>query len=133
MTPAEFAQKALTSKAPVDLGTRCTVFMNSKVKQAQKEGADIGDIAAGLSYAVVRNACFKVIKLANAAEMGEHVVAQGGAFANDALLRALELELGSPVLRPSISPRRVFSSRRSPSCSTSAARISSACASRTVS
>ncbi len=99
----DFVEAALAAPAPVDLGTRCTVFMNSKVKQAQKDGAELGDIAAGLSYAVVRNACFKVIKLTSTAEMGEHVVAQGGAFANDALLRALELELGRPVLRPAIS------------------------------
>ena len=98
----EFVNKALNAEAPVDLGTRCTVFMNSKVKQAQKEGAEVGDIAAGLSYAVVRNACFKVIKISNIAELGEFVVAQGGAFANNALLRVLELELGRPVTRPPI-------------------------------
>ncbi len=103
MPLADFVNEALYAGSPVDLGTRCTVFMNSKVKQAQKEGAKIGDIAAGLSYAVVRNACFKVMKIANVAELGEYLVAQGGAFANDALLRALELELGRPVKRPSIS------------------------------
>lgn len=97
-----FVDEALAATAPVDLGTRCTVFMNSKVKQAQKEGAGIGDIAAGLSYAVVRNACFKVMKIANVDELGEFVVAQGGAFVNDALLRALELEIGRPVIRPAI-------------------------------
>ena len=102
MPLADFVNEALYAGSPVDLGTRCTVFMNSKVKQAQKEGAKIGDIAAGLSYAVVRNACFKVMKIANVAELGEYLVAQGGAFANDALLRALELELGRPVKRPSI-------------------------------
>lgn len=98
----QFVEEALAAKAPVDLGTRCTVFMNSKVKQAQKEGAAMGDIAAGLSYAVVRNACFKVMKIADVEELGEFVVAQGGAFANDALLRALELEIGRPVNRPAI-------------------------------
>ena len=103
MPLADFVDHALRAASPVDLGTRCTVFMNSKVKQAQKEGADVGDIAAGLSYAVVRNACFKVMKISNLAELGEYMVAQGGAFANDALLRALELELGRPVMRPGIS------------------------------
>ncbi len=98
----QFVEEALQAKKPVDLGTRCTVFMNSKVKQAQKDGADVGDIAAGLSYAVVRNACFKVMKIANMDELGGHVVAQGGAFANDALLRALELQIGRHVSRPDI-------------------------------
>ncbi|MDR1778013.1 MAG: acyl-CoA dehydratase activase-related protein [Desulfovibrio sp.] len=98
----QFVQAALKASKPVDLGTRCTVFMNSKVKQAQKEGVDVGDIAAGLSYAVVRNACYKVIKISHVDELGQHVVAQGGAFANDALLRALELQLGRNVTRPSI-------------------------------
>ena len=99
----QFVRVALEAEQPADLGTRCTVFMNSKVKQIQKEGAAIGDIAAGLCYSVVRNACYKVMKLSNIQELGDHVVAQGGAFANDALLRALELELGHPVLRPDIS------------------------------
>lgn len=99
----EFVQAALSARHPADLGTRCTVFMNSKVKQVQKEGAPIGDIAAGLCYSVIRNACYKVMKLANVDDLGEFVVAQGGAFANDALLRALELELGRPVIRPGIS------------------------------
>ncbi|MBQ7584789.1 MAG: 2-hydroxyacyl-CoA dehydratase [Desulfovibrionaceae bacterium] len=99
----DFVQAALEAKNPVDLGTRCTVFMNSKVKQAQKEGISLGDIAAGLSYSVIRNACYKVMKIKNIADLGDHVVAQGGAFANDALLRALELELGKKVVRPSIS------------------------------
>ncbi len=99
----DFIEAALVAKTPVDLGTRCTVFMNSKVKQAQKEGASIGDIAAGLSYAVVRNACFKVMRISDVAELGDCVVAQGGAFVNDALLRALEIELHRPVLRPDIS------------------------------
>ncbi|MBQ7738511.1 MAG: 2-hydroxyacyl-CoA dehydratase [Desulfovibrionaceae bacterium] len=96
----DFVIAALQAKTPVDLGTRCTVFMNSKVKQAQKEGTSVGDIAAGLSYSVIRNACYKVMKIKNVAELGDHVVAQGGAFANDALLRALELELGKNVVRP---------------------------------
>ncbi|MDR3176894.1 MAG: acyl-CoA dehydratase activase-related protein [Desulfovibrio sp.] len=98
----QFVDEALSAGRPVDLGTRCTVFMNSKVKQAQKDGAEVGDIAAGLSYSVVRNACYKVMKITNIAELGEHVVAQGGAFANDALLRALELQLKRPVVRPDV-------------------------------
>ncbi len=102
MPLSDFVDAALKAAAPVDLGTRCTVFMNSKVKQAQKDGVEVGDIAAGLSYSVVRNACYKVIKITNIEELGTHVVAQGGAFANDALLRALELELRCPVARPAI-------------------------------
>ncbi|MDL2284016.1 2-hydroxyacyl-CoA dehydratase [Oxalobacter sp. OttesenSCG-928-P03] len=98
-----FVEAAMNARSPVDLGTRCTVFMNSKVKQAQKDRAEVGDIAAGLSYSVVRNACFKVMKITNVDDLGRHVVVQGGAFANDALLRALELELGCTVLRPDIS------------------------------
>ena len=97
-----FVELALSAPAPVDLGTRCTVFMNSKVKQMQKEGASIADIAAGLCYAVIRNACYKVMKIKNVAELGASVVAQGGSFLNNALLRALELELGKPVTRPPI-------------------------------
>ncbi|MGN1357012.1 MAG: acyl-CoA dehydratase activase-related protein [Succinivibrionaceae bacterium] len=99
---SEFIQKALFAKAPVDLGTRCTVFMNSKVKEAQKEGADVADIAAGLSYSVIRNACYKVMKLTSLDILGTHVVAQGGAFFNDTLLRVLETQLGIPVTRPEI-------------------------------
>jgi predicted CoA-substrate-specific enzyme activase len=95
-----FVEAALAAKNPVDLGTRCTVFMNSKVRQAQKDGVDVGDIAAGLSYSVIRNACYKVIKIADPAELGDHVVAQGGSFANDAILRALELQIGRTVVRP---------------------------------
>ena len=102
MSLGAFVSAAMEAKNPVDLGTRCTVFMNSKVRQAQKDGAAVGDIAAGLSYSVIRNACYKVIKITNVAELGEHVVAQGGSFANDALLRALELQLGYPVIRPSL-------------------------------
>lgn len=100
---SQFVEVAMNAKAPVDLGTRCTVFMNSKVKQVQKEGADIGDIAAGLCYSVIRNACFKVMKITDMQELGDYVVAQGGAFANNALLRALELQLGKNVNRPAIS------------------------------
>lgn len=99
----EFVDAALNSPRPIDLGTRCTVFMNSRVKQAQKEGASVGDIAAGLSYSVIRNALYKVIKIKDIEELGEHVIAQGGAFHNNALLRALELCLGRSVLRPDIS------------------------------
>lgn len=95
-----FIESALTARSPVDLGSRCTVFMNSRVKQAQKEGAGIGDIAAGLAYAVVRNAIFKVMKIADASELGDRVVVQGGVFQNDAILRALELDLGIQVTRP---------------------------------
>lgn len=99
---SEFIQKALFAKAPVDLGTRCTVFMNSKVKEAQKEGIDVADIAAGLSYSVIRNACYKVMKLTSLDVLGQHVVAQGGAFFNDTLLRVLENQLGLHVTRPEI-------------------------------
>ena len=102
MPLGDFVTAALAARSPVDLGTRCTVFMNSKVKQAQKEGVAVGDIAAGLSWAVVRNAIFKVMKISHKAELGDCVVAQGGAFRNDALLRALELELGVRVTRPGI-------------------------------
>ena len=99
---ADFVDLALSAEKPVDLGTRCTVFMNSKVKQAQKEGASVADIAAGLCYSVVRNACYKVMKLANVEDLGKHVVVQGGSFLNDALLRTIEFELGRNVIRPSI-------------------------------
>ncbi|MBK8446543.1 MAG: 2-hydroxyacyl-CoA dehydratase [Micropruina sp.] len=97
-----FAGTACASEAPVDLGTRCTVFMNSSVKQAQREGASQGDIAAGLSYSVVRNALYKVIKLKDASQLGEKVVVQGGTFLNDAVLRAFELLTGTEVVRPDI-------------------------------
>lgn len=96
----EFTQRALASTHPVDLGSRCTVFMNSSVKQAQKEGASIEDIAAGLCYSVVRNALYKVIKLRDAGELGDTVVVQGGTFLNDAVLRAFELLTGCEVTRP---------------------------------
>lgn len=97
-----FAEKALDAREPVDLGTRCTVFMNSRVKQAQKEGATVGDISAGLSYSVVRNALYKVIKLRNPDELREKIVAQGGTFLNDAILRCFELLSGKEVIRPNI-------------------------------
>lgn len=101
-TAPDFATEALGAKNPVDLGTRCTVFMNSRVKQAQKEGATVGDISAGLSYSVVRNALYKVIKLRDPALMGEKVVVQGGTFNNDAILRAFELVSEKEVVRPDI-------------------------------
>jgi len=99
---ATFARAGCEARTPVDLGSRCTVFMNSSVKQAQKEGAGIGDISAGLSYSVVRNALYKVMKLRDAGELGELVVAQGGTFLNDAVLRAFELLTGTRVVRPDI-------------------------------
>jgi len=99
---ATFARTGLDSRAPVDLGSRCTVFMNSSVKQAQKEGASLADISAGLSYSVVRNALYKVIKLRDAGQLGDKVVAQGGTFLNDAVLRAFELLTGVEVVRPDI-------------------------------
>lgn len=98
----EFASKAITAKKPLDLGTRCTVFMNSNVKQAQKEGAEVADIAAGLAYSVIKNALFKVIKVTDADELGEHVVTQGGTFYNDAVLRCFELVSGKQAIRPAI-------------------------------
>lgn len=103
MTVPEFAEEALRSARPVDLGTRCTVFMNSKVKQSQKEGATVADISAGLSYSVIKNALYKVIKLRNTEETGPNVVVQGGTFLNEAVLRSLELILGKNVIRPEIS------------------------------
>ena len=98
----EFTKQALASEAPTDLGSRCTVFMNSSVKQAQKEGASPEDIAAGLCYSVVRNALYKVIKLRDANALGPVVVVQGGTFLNDAVLRAFELLTGRKVTRPNI-------------------------------
>ena len=100
LSAAEFGEKALLATSPVDLGSRCTVFMNSRVKQAQKEGANVGDISAGLSYSVVKNALFKVIKLRNAEDMGKYIVVQGGTFLNEAVLRAFELTCGREVIRP---------------------------------
>ena len=102
-TAEEFAKKALFAKSPVDLGTRCTVFMNSNVKQAQKEGAGVSDISAGLAYSVIKNALFKVIKLADAKELGSHVVVQGGTFLNRAVLRAFEKIAGVEATCPDIS------------------------------
>ena len=102
LTIEEFTQAALNSTHPVDLGSRCTVFMNSSVKQAQKEGASMEDIAAGLCYSVVRNALYKVIKLRDSGELGDTVVVQGGTFLNDAVLRAFELLTEREVTRPNI-------------------------------
>lgn len=103
MSVEEFAKAALFAEHPIDLGTRCTVFMNSKVKQAQKEGAGVDDISAGLAYSVIKNALFKVIKVSDAGELGRVIVAQGGTFYNDAVLRALERIAGVEVVRPDIS------------------------------
>ena len=97
-----FSKEALDAQNPVDLGTRCTVFMNSRVKQAQKEGATVGDISAGLSYSVVRNALYKVIKLRDPNQMGENIVVQGGTFNNNAILRCFELLTEKNVVRPDI-------------------------------
>lgn len=102
MDVREFAQVATKAHMPVDLGSRCTVFMNSRVKQAQKEGATIGDVAAGLSYSVIKNALFKVIKLRDFNEIGDHCIVQGGTFMSDATLRAFELLTGRDVIRPDI-------------------------------
>lgn len=98
----EFAKKGLLSKAPVDLGTRCTVFMNSSVKQAQKDGATVEDISAGLSMSVVKNAIYKVIRATSVEELGKNIVVQGGTFMNDAVLRCFEKEIGRNVTRPNI-------------------------------
>ena len=98
----EFARKGLFAKAPVELGTRCTVFMNSSVKQAQKDGATVGDISAGLSRSVVKNAIYKVIRAGSAEELGRELVVQGGTFLNDAVLRSFEIEMGCNVIRPQI-------------------------------
>ena len=98
----DFAKEALFAPHPIDLGTRCTVFMNSKVKQAQKEGASVADISAGLAYSVIKNALFKVIKVADASELGENIVVQGGTFYNDAVLRAFENIAGCKAIRPDI-------------------------------
>ncbi|MGI5090211.1 acyl-CoA dehydratase activase-related protein [Treponema sp. OMZ 805] len=103
MPVTDFSAQALLAPKPIDLGSRCTVFMNSRVKQAQKEGASVGDISAGLSYSVIKNALFKVIKLRNTAAIGEKVIVQGGTFHNDAVLRAFELITGREAVRPDIS------------------------------
>lgn len=98
----DFAKEALFAAHPIDLGTRCTVFMNSKVKQAQKEGASVADISAGLAYSVIKNALFKVIKVSDASELGKKVVVQGGTFYNDAVLRSFEKIAGCEAVRPDI-------------------------------
>ena len=98
----DFAQTALFAEHPIDLGTRCTVFMNSKVKQAQKEGASVSDISAGLAYSVIKNALFKVIKVSDASELGREIVVQGGTFYNDAVLRSFEKIAGCEAIRPDI-------------------------------
>ncbi len=98
----DFAQAALFAKHPIDLGTRCTVFMNSKVKQAQKEGASVADISAGLAYSVIKNALFKVIKVSDASELGNNIVVQGGTFYNDAVLRSFEKIAECEAIRPDI-------------------------------
>ena len=98
----EFAKKGLLATAPVDLGTRCTVFMNSSVKQAQKDGATVEDISAGLSMSVVKNAIYKVIRATSVEELGHNIVVQGGTFMNDAVLRCFEKEIGRNVIRPNI-------------------------------
>lgn len=100
---SEFSKLGLQAKKPSDLGSRCTVFMNSMVKQAQKDGASVEDISAGLSISVVKNALYKVIRCASAKDLGPHIVVQGGTFKNDSVLRAFENELGTHVVRPVIS------------------------------
>lgn len=102
MDVKDFANEALLAQNPVDLGSRCTVFMNSKVKQAQKEGASVGDISAGLSYSVIKNALQKVIKIRDPKQLGEKVIVQGGTFYNDAVLRSFELISGKEAVRPDI-------------------------------
>ena len=99
---SDFAKAALYAKHPIDLGTRCTVFMNSKVKQAQKEGAEVSDISAGLAYSVIKNALYKVIKVSDASELGRHIVVQGGTFYNDAVLRSFEKIADCHAIRPDI-------------------------------
>lgn len=103
MSIEEFSKQALEASNPVDLGTRCTVFMNSKVKQAQKDGATIADLSAGIAYSVVKNALYKVIRLRNANELGNKIVVQGGTFINEAVLRAFEIITGKEVVRTDIS------------------------------
>ena len=99
---SEFVNEAINAKRPVDLGSRCTVFMNSKIKQAQKEGYSVGDISSGLSYSVIKNAIQKVMKVRDVETLGDHIVVQGGTFYNDAVLRAFELIVGKNVVRPDI-------------------------------
>ncbi len=98
----DFAKIALFAESPIDLGSRCTVFMNSKVKQAQKEGASVADISAGLAYSVIKNALLKVIKLTDPKSLGKNIVVQGGTFYNDAVLRSFELISGRTAIRPDI-------------------------------
>ena len=98
----DFVKAAIESKTPVDLGSRCTVFMNSKIKQAQKEGFSVGDISSGLSYSIIKNAIQKVMKVRDTKTLGNHIVVQGGTFYNDAVLRAFELIVGKEVIRPDI-------------------------------
>ncbi|MBR0148886.1 MAG: 2-hydroxyacyl-CoA dehydratase [Lachnospiraceae bacterium] len=98
----EFAQRALFAKHPIDLGSRCTVFMNSKVKQAQKEGATVDDISAGLAYSVIKNALFKVIKVSDATSLGRNIVVQGGTFYSDAVLRSFEKTAKCEAIRPDL-------------------------------
>ena len=98
----DFAKEALFAKHPIDLGTRCTVFMNSKVKQAQKEGAEVADISAGLAYSVIKNALYKVIKISDPGDLGKHIVVQGGTFYNEAVLRSFEKITGVDAVRPDI-------------------------------
>ena len=102
LTIEEFVNSALEARRPVDLGSRCTVFMNSKIKQAQKEGYTVGDISSGLSYSVIKNAIQKVMKVRDVKTLGAHIVVQGGTFYNDAVLRAFELIVGRNVVRPDI-------------------------------
>jgi len=102
MSVSDFAQLGLEAESPVDLGSRCTVFMNSKVKQAQKDGAKVSDISAGISLSIVKNALFKVIRLKNTSELGDKIVVQGGTFYNNAVLRAFEQTIGRNVVRPDI-------------------------------
>ncbi|HKM32389.1 MAG TPA: acyl-CoA dehydratase activase, partial [Oscillospiraceae bacterium] len=99
---SDFAKLGLLAENPVDLGSRCTVFMNSSVKQAQKDGATVADISAGLSQSIIKNAIYKVIRAKSPSDLGEHIVVQGGTFLNDAVLRAFEMELGRNVVRPTI-------------------------------
>ncbi len=101
-TVEDFAEKALFAKTPIELGSRCTVFMNSAIKQAQKEGAGVDNISAGLAYSVVQNAIYKVIRVNNPDDLGKNIVVQGGTFFNDAILRSFELELKREVTRPTI-------------------------------
>ena len=110
---AEFARLGLFAKAPVELGSRCTVFMNSSVKQAQKDGASVEDISAGLSSSIIKNAVYKVIRAKSIDELGKNIVVQGGTFLNDAVLRSFEMELGRNVIRPAGTASQAFLQRLS--------------------